>query len=187
LIHDFEVRSGKKLLIAEPLEPVPPKLAPIIGDCLYNVRSALDNLVYELAIAYIGIDPLPEDRARVLEFPIFTDRVMEPRECRNKIGCIHPDAQTFIKESQPYKRGDRDAPKHILSVLHNLSIKDKHRFPHLAFFSPRTISLYMADYTGILNVERDWGPIEGRAKTIARYFSPTGNYAEVDMQNPPTF
>jgi hypothetical protein len=187
LIHDVEVESGKKLLIAEPLEPVPPKFALIIGDCLHNLRSALDNLIYELAVTYTGFDPLPEHRAKRLQFPIFADRPMTSRECRNQIGCIHPDAQAFIKESQPYKRGDEDAPKHILSILQTLSNKDKHRFPHLGFFSPQTISLYVAGYAGILNVEPDWGAIEGRATVIARYFSPTGNYAEIDMQRPPTF
>jgi hypothetical protein len=187
LIHDFDVESNKKLLIAEPLEPVPPQLALMVGDCLHNFRSALDNLVYELAIAYTGIDPLPERRARALEFPIFTDRAMKPRECRNKIGCIHPDAQAFIKELQPYEQGGEDASEHVLSILHNLSVKDKHRFPHLGFFSPRTITLYVAGHAGAINVEPNWGAIEGRAEVIARYFSLTGNYAEVDMQNPPTF
>ncbi len=185
LIHDFDIKSGEKLLMAELLEPVPPKFTLIIGDCLHNLRSALDNLVYELAIAYTGIDPLPERRARVLEFPIFTDRTMTPGECRNKIGCIHPDAQAIIKELQPYERG-KDARKYTLSVLHDLSIKDKHRFPHVASFSPRTISLYIPGHGGIVNAKPNWGAIEGRTE-ILRYFSPTGDYAEVDMQKPPTF
>ena len=90
LINELDIQSGEKLLMVEPKEPVPPRLALIVGDCLHNFRSALDNLVYELAVAYLDIGPLPERRARGLEFPLFTDRVMETRECRNKIGCIHP-------------------------------------------------------------------------------------------------
>jgi hypothetical protein len=102
------IDSSKKLFWVEVLDTPPAdKLSLIIGDCLHNLRSALDNLVYELAIAYIGIDPLPNDRACLLEFPIFGDREMKPRECRNKIGCSHPRAQTAIKELQPYNRGQR--------------------------------------------------------------------------------
>jgi hypothetical protein len=185
LIHDFDIKSGEKLLVAELLEPVPPKFRLIIGDCLHNMRSALDNLVYDLATAYIGIDPLPKHRARVLEFPIFTDRTMRPDECRNKIGCIHPDAQAIIKELQPYERGE-EARLYTLSVLHVLSAKDKHRFPNVVSFSPKTISLYIPGHGGIFNAKPTWGVIEGRAE-IMRYFSPTGVYAEVDMQKPPTF
>jgi hypothetical protein len=81
LIHDFDIESGHKLLIADISYPVPPKFALIIGDCLHNLRSSLDNLIYELAVVYTGIDPLPEHDPRALEFPIFTDRVMKPRGC----------------------------------------------------------------------------------------------------------
>jgi hypothetical protein len=52
--------------------------------------------------------------------------------------------------------------------------------------SPDTISLYFPSGAGVHNVEPNWTPVENRAE-IARYFSPTGDYAEVDMQRPPTF
>jgi hypothetical protein len=94
--------SGNQLVKVKLIEPPPHEFRLIIGDCLHNLRSALDNLVYELALAYVGIDPLPEDRTRKLEFPIFGNRSMTTGECRNKIGCIHPDAQTIIKELQPH-------------------------------------------------------------------------------------
>ena len=48
-----DIDSTKELLWAEILKPPPAaKLSLIIGDCLHNLRSALDNLAFELAIAY---------------------------------------------------------------------------------------------------------------------------------------
>jgi hypothetical protein len=185
LIHDRDLQTGEKLLIVDLTEPVPPAFATIIGDCLHNFRSALDNLVYELAIARIGIDPLPERRARMLEFPIIADRTMNSRECRNKIGCIHPDAQAIIKDLQPYQ-GGRGGRSNLLWVLHELSVKDKHRFPHLGVASAGTISVFAAGSSGTLVGTPNWEPFEGRAEVL-RYYSPTGAYAEVDMQRPPTF
>lgn len=129
-VSHFDRESGKQFVYLEFTEPVPAEFRLIIGDCLHNLRSALDNLVYELALAHIGIDPLPEDRARKLEFPIFGDREMTKGECRNKIGCIHPDAQTVIKCLQPHNRGDEFAsdPFWKLQQLNNM---DKHRVPHV--------------------------------------------------------
>lgn len=129
-VSHFDSESGKQLANIVFTEPIPAEFRLIIGDCLHNLRSALDNLVYELALAYVGIDPLPEHRARALEFPIFGDRGMEERECRNKIGCIHPDAQTAIKELQPHIRGDEFASDPLWK-LHQLSNMDKHRVPHV--------------------------------------------------------
>lgn len=56
----FDRESGKQLVHIRFPEPVPAEFRLIIGDCLHNLRSALDNLVYELALAYVGFDPLPE-------------------------------------------------------------------------------------------------------------------------------
>ena len=185
LVHDRDLQTGEKLLIVELTEPVPSGFATIIGDCLHNLRSALDNLVYELAIAYIGIDPVPERRARMLKFPVLADRAMDARECRNKIGCVHPDAQAIIKDLQPYERG-RGGRSNLLWVLHELSVNDKHRFPHLGVASARAISVFVASRSGVLVGTPAWEPFEGRA-VVLRYHSPTGAYAEVDMQRPPTF
>lgn len=147
----------------------------IIGDCLHNLRSALDNLVYELALAHIGIDRLTEDCARILEFPIFGDREMNERECRNKIGCIHPDAQATIKCLQPHNRGDEFAsdPLWKLQQLNNI---DKHRVPHITMLA---VSTY-ADFPdvphpagGTLNIYL--GPFEDSTK-IASHTPVSGEF-----------
>ena len=190
LIHDVDIQSGDKLLVVEPLEPVPPKLALIAGDCLHNLRSALDNLVYELAVAYKG-EPLSKSIERDIAFPILrVDGQESAKKLKRMIRGVHPGAQAIIKELQPYTRGS-ELPRYLLWNLNELSNKDKHRFPHLGVFNPRTFSLYMPPYApgnpGFLNVKPNWGPVEGRTE-VGRYFTdPPGAYAEVDMQTSPTF
>jgi len=100
----------------------------VIGDCLHNLRSGLDHLAFELAVAYKGI--LTDSEAGNSEFPIFGKRAMRSGELRSKIGCIDPEAQAVIQGLQPHLRGDRysDDP---LWLVYELSNIDKHRLLHV--------------------------------------------------------
>ena len=129
-VTKIDRKSHKKFVNIRLLKPPPDEFRLIIGDCLHNLRSALDSLVYELALAYNDIYPLPEDRAKVLEFPIFGNRMLDAKECRNKIGCLHLNAQAAIKGLQPYNRGNEFASDPLWK-LHRLSNVDKHRVPHV--------------------------------------------------------
>lgn len=157
-VSHFEGEGGKQIVYIRFVEPVPAQFRLIIGDCLYNLRSALDNLAYELAVRHHGSSPLPEWFDRRSEFPIFGDRAMTPDERKRKIGCINPRAQTIIKRLQPYNRGDKFASDPLWK-LHQLSNMDKHRVPHVtqaavsayadfpsAPHLPGTISITMGAY-----------------------------------------
>jgi hypothetical protein len=172
----FDRESGKQSVRIRFPEPVPAVFRLIIGDCLHNLRSALDNLVYELALAYVGFDPLPEDRARRLEFPIFGDRAMKEWECRNKIGCIHPDAQTIIKGLQPHNRGD-DFASDPFWKLHRLNNMDKHRAPPITQVAVSSwVDFADAPHLpGTLHI--NLGPFEDGAE-IASYVPQTSAFAE---------
>ena len=49
--HEADPDTGENVIRLEVLERPPPKFAVILGDCVHNLRSALDNLAYELAVA----------------------------------------------------------------------------------------------------------------------------------------
>jgi len=100
--------------------------AVLIGDCLFNYRSALDHFAYDLAVAYTGSKLSPEAEKQS-EFPIFIDKAPKESDLRKKIGCIDPEARKLIERMQPCGRPDRK-PLHDLYVLHNF---DKHRTLHL--------------------------------------------------------
>lgn len=177
--RELDAEHDKYLLKVHILKPPPGQLGVIIGDVLHNLRSALDNLAYELAIAHTG-DPLPNDIAEYSEFPIFK-KPMTDKQREQKIGGTHPDAQTLINMLQPYQQGDK-FNRHPLWALRQLSNIDKHRLPHLTLIRPSGISVSGAG--GPLQdrgFELEWGPMENDA-VIARYSRFDESGAEVNVQ-----
>lgn len=106
-------------------DPPPPRddWALTIGDCLHNLRSALDHTVYALS------SPKPKG----CEFPISLNRksFYSPQSDRRgglyKLGGInHGLVWAVIEAAQPWRRKQRpsDDP---LWLVHDLNRKDKHR------------------------------------------------------------
>jgi len=91
--------------------------ALLIGDCVHNLRSALDYIAWELA----GADPTD----RVTMFPIFLNPDAYRREAPRRIERLPSEAQTLIEELQPYHA--TDPPKSGLWALHTLDAADKHQ------------------------------------------------------------
>lgn len=104
----------------------PPDYTPsiIIGDCIHDIRSALDHIVAELT------EPV-ELRERS-SFPIYEKNIRQPgfkaqREAfRTATEGLPDHALAFVEQVQPYHRGE-DAPLDPLAILHRLSNADKHR------------------------------------------------------------
>lgn len=112
----------------------PEDIALIIGDCLFNLRAALDHLAYELALPSIG------DAPKGTEFPIFNDEGAFLRTQRGgglyKIRGLDPRRREAIKELQPYhprdgQDGRLEALREGLWMLHDLNVRDKHRTLHV--------------------------------------------------------
>ncbi len=102
-------------------EPIPARIPMLIGDCVQNLRSSLDYLVWELVGA---AKKKPIDRNM---FPICTTPEAFIAQCSgHRLDGIASDAVTEIDSLQPYKHG-KDAPKDMLAVLDHLCHIDKHR------------------------------------------------------------
>jgi hypothetical protein len=111
-----------------------PELGAMIGDLVHGVRSALDQLIFQLATAESG--PLSERMAKDSAFPIFKTGPRyrgeagrghgKGRGAAYKIRGLSPPAQRSIERLQPYHRR-----KHpllwALWMLEELSNIDKHR------------------------------------------------------------
>jgi len=173
---ELDPLSGKKHIRMKVLNPPPARLRPIIGDCLHNLRSALDNLAYELAVAHQG-GPLPEPFDRRSEFPLFGERPMRTDERKNKIGCIHPRAQVIIKRLQPYRRGERYT-LHLLWQLHQLSNFDKHRLPHITLLANVAGSYFPNSPTRPPDLKVSLGPVEDGA-VVGSYTPPPDEPVDV--------
>jgi hypothetical protein len=115
------------------------ELSALIGDFIYNVRSALDHAAYDLTRLGSG-NPPPQALARRSAFPIFNNGPAYRRRHKNgqptrtsghwKVQGMPSAARGRIERFQPYHRRKRPTAK-SLWILEELSNVDKHRLLHL--------------------------------------------------------
>jgi hypothetical protein len=116
------------------------RLSNAVGDAVYDLRSALDHLVWELTIRNRGHhprEPIPLGHPlRRVGFPIFLDPAkFAPKKAdgtlakrgggTDMMSGLLVKQRARIEALQPF--GD---PKHLLWVLGELALVDKHRHPH---------------------------------------------------------
>lgn len=108
--------DGSAVLWVVHLPPVPDTLPVVIGDCLFNLRSALDHTVWQLVKANSA---RPTTRTA---FPIAASAAAYKRASARGLAGVSAQAESIIERFQPYH--GRGNPLAILSTLHNI---DKHR------------------------------------------------------------
>src|SRR5262249_51773495 len=86
--------------------PLDPTLCLIIGDCVHNLRSALDHLVYQLAI----LNGTSADAASRTSFPIYTKRKKFKNFVKDNVTpFVSGTALAEIKKLQPYQTSDPES------------------------------------------------------------------------------
>ncbi|HWE85810.1 MAG TPA: hypothetical protein VG267_12760 [Terracidiphilus sp.] len=145
--------------VPAPIITVPPplRLSTIVGDCVTNIRAALDYIVWELAQRYFSpaFNQTSGNDRRITSFPIagapgepgYVDRL----DRLTKRG-IPTSAIDEIKVVQPHNRGYES-----LLLLHKLVNTDKHRMPiltlaYVPFFA------FSVDGAGRVQPIAHWGP-----------------------------
>jgi hypothetical protein len=104
------------------------RLAILAGDCVHNLRAALDSLVYAAAIRDSGANPPPNFKA--LQFPITDDSVAFGIEQKRRLVPLSAHTQARIERAQPYNRSHADLPP-LLRILADFDNIDKHRLLNL--------------------------------------------------------
>lgn len=155
----------------------------IIGEILYDLRSALDHLACALV-------PKPNPRT---EFPIFRKKdgpdgfltkapAKLPRLQQGK-----PDAWDIIEQLQPYQGAGRggDPERDPLWVLHQLNIIDKHRYPLVSTTAPHQTTWQGLRTPGVGLVIPDFAPdsldfVQDNCVATFRYADP---HPEIDLQS----
>jgi hypothetical protein len=116
-----------------------------IGDCLHNLRSALDHITWQLALDHLGREPT-DDEARQIQFPLEVKSAsFQSAKVRRHVSAAHIP---MLDQFQPYHAGN-DAPRHRLAILHRLSNIDKHRVVHAAAVVPAEFHLQFVEGSGI--------------------------------------
>ena len=112
-------RGGSRYLVRIQNPPTMPgdEWALLIGDCVHNLRSALDYLVWEMA----GADP--QDRTTM--FPIFIDAQRYREDAHERLRKVPEDVRAVIEKLQPYHTAD--PAKSALWALQVLDTADKHQ------------------------------------------------------------
>jgi hypothetical protein len=120
--------NGEGVIEVEPIDFPGDELALELGEFLYQLRAALDSLVYDTAIVVSGQDPPPN--AEGLEFPI---RASEAgfKNAAAKIAPLAYHHRVWIEDIQPYRaeyetEGMEFSAK-ALDAINDLARKDRHR------------------------------------------------------------
>jgi hypothetical protein len=124
----FEPDTNQWIVTVKPFTDPPLRIGVILGDYLFNLRSALDHLVCQFALLDTGGAATCERT----QFPICSS----PTNFVNKQGTwllgLSPGHVADIERLQPYHRGAQ-AGDHFLSILNEFNNVDKHRVVHPLF------------------------------------------------------
>ena len=132
-IRDYvDERTGEKRWVVETDQPdLGVELSLEIGEAIYQFRSALDHLVWQLVIAN-GKRPRKENA-----FPV-TDAVgWETGRTQQRLKGVHRDAQALIRSEQP-GLGRNPHRAQLLVWLDDLWNVDKHRHIYTTVSSTNT-------------------------------------------------
>ena len=106
-------------------DPYPPlRLSTLVGDCVFNMRSALDNLVCGLIRTQT-----PAAKCGGTRFPIQLERpgYVHDVEDLQVLKGVPPEAISIIRDLQPFNRPEGTRLLDPLFILNKLSNHDKHR------------------------------------------------------------
>jgi hypothetical protein len=151
-----------------------PEWGPIIGDCLHNAASALDQLAYQLAILHTG--KLPSRLARDIHFPIYPSS-REFWVNLQKLQGIGPELMAPIERLQPY-HGINGPDYHWLMILKRLSNSDKHRTLHTTGYRFGGTAHYRPD--SLIDTTFPTGPLKLGAELARFVFDPPDPEMNVD-------
>lgn len=102
-------------------KPLPELMPAVLGDFLFNYRSALDHAVWALHAE--------ADRSPRVEFPVFLTAAKYAAGSAPKIGTLPQQTRVVLESLQPFHAVDPEL--HPLWILHELNRVDKHRVLHV--------------------------------------------------------
>jgi len=146
LVIKHNPETGAKWLVFWDSDQIPPiRLSAIVGDVLFNLRSALDNLVCGLARrADSSAD------CETLQFPICTSEEAFDNGIRKRqLEGISVDAVRMIRSVQPFLLGENSAKLHALALIHDLNNRDKHRAVHITVGASQNTEVLLLDESNV--------------------------------------
>ncbi|MFD3927434.1 hypothetical protein [Streptomyces sp. NPDC058614] len=118
------------------VKPPDPAWGLILGDLLHDARSALDHLIYQLAILNLGRS-LNDNEAGRVQFPVEEDAQKFQRQEARRLKDLRAVDRARLEELQPYNAWDE-------------SIWGPHEMPG----PPAPIPLYLNELTKLNNIDK---------------------------------
>ncbi|MCU1645408.1 MAG: hypothetical protein JWN03_5683 [Nocardia sp.] len=114
--------------VVETLTPMPVRLSALFGEWLYELRAALDGIVYYLAVRDSGQNPPPAERG--IFFPVFTDPAKyDDTNHRGRMKALSDESFALLRQVQPFN-AQPDHGSNVLWWLEELARIDRHRQGH---------------------------------------------------------
>lgn len=169
------------VVCAEALQKPPATWSVVIGDCVHNLRTALDYLVWQLVKANDGTLTYRE------EFPVFTNSRDYAQNTSSKIGGVSDLAAERIESLQPYS--GRNDWRQDLVTLHDLDRFDKHRALQVTGFVLSGFRMATATSNGNATPEYlvPSGPFEDGQPIGRVAFTPIGPDAKLEVRPEASF
>lgn len=111
----------------------PLRFGVILGDCIHNLRSALDHLICQVTLLDLPDGTSADGVCNRTQFPIiYEGEAKFESDANYRIPGLSAEHRALVKHVQPYHAGD-GAHRHPLAVLAKLSNADKHRLINPTF------------------------------------------------------
>jgi len=159
----------------QPPVPPPARTSAIVGDALNNLRSALDYVIWQLALA-----PSKKNQFPVCDIP----KLFEARS-KGYLATVPEKHWAKIESYQPYHGQGREQ----LAVLVKLNDADKHRLllPGAVTSAPRKGKFTVSGLDSIAVRGMDWVPFEDGAEIYRLRLEPhAGSNVNVKAEVPYT-
>ena len=121
----------------------PPQISVLAGEVVYQLRSALDHLAFDLVKRNASGITLPPTWENRCDFPLWLripdDQIKSghtkpplPYNCFTKsLPGVSRDAFAFVESVQPYQSGVGAGTPNVMKLIANLSNIDRHRYLNL--------------------------------------------------------
>jgi hypothetical protein len=157
--------SGHGVVRIVESEPIPVELSLLLGEFLYELRAALDNCLY--AVAVIESQQRPPPSAERLEWPICLSERSWAEHVRRRLTTLSPAVQRALANIQPFMA---EWPEwNCLWILHDLARIDRHRTAHLtAPFLANAKAAVDTEHIADLDVQLGIVPEDGIVATFSK-------------------
>jgi hypothetical protein len=163
------------------VEREPPNLGLLLGDCISNLRAALDHIAWQFVLKSCGGIRPSKKEARWIYFPSST--TYKNFRGRALFKYLSYRERLAIQRHQPYKRR-RTPLLHPIAELIELSNADKHEAVHATLISIEKMGPEFSIHDGVIErAKHAFGtPLEQGTYVASVWLRPTGPYPNVEME-----